>query len=119
MVKVSLPEVWEMSLPRLREVRSKVMGVPEVPGWVGVEYEETRLGDGEEPGSPWGIVKLSTAFWGVPELVTWAGVPGAPVVTVPMVMVAAAPAGPGGHTQQGSWTGQGGREQMVCARQQQ
>ena len=43
---------------------------------------------------PAGIVKFSMAFCGVPELVTEAFVPGAPVVVVPTVTVAAAPAGP-------------------------
>ena len=41
-----------------------------------------------------GMTKSKTASSEVPELVTDASVPGSPVVTLPMVMVAAAPVGP-------------------------
>ena len=45
------------------------------------------------PVAPWGMTKFKMALVSVPVLVTLAGVPGAPVVTVPISMVAAAPAG--------------------------
>jgi hypothetical protein len=40
------------------------------------------------------MTKLSTAAFAVPEFVTVAGTPAGTVVTVPMLTVAAAPAGP-------------------------
>ncbi|QEM69194.1 hypothetical protein FO488_14175 [Geobacter sp. FeAm09] len=39
------------------------------------------------PGAPWGIVKLRTAALPVPEFVTLAAVPAAPVVVVPTATV--------------------------------
>src|SRR5690625_4516229 len=46
------------------------------------------------PFAPFGIVKSNTAADDVPEFVTLAFVPGAPVVVVPAAMVAAAPSAP-------------------------
>ncbi len=46
------------------------------------------------PGAPCGIVKFNTAVAEVPEFTTAAGVPGAPVVTVPMLTIAGSPADP-------------------------
>lgn len=46
------------------------------------------------PSAPCGMVKFSTAAVLVPLFVTAACVPAAPVVTVPMVIDAADPAGP-------------------------
>src|SRR5262245_60191263 len=48
------------------------------------------------PLSPRGIVKLKTAALVVPMLATLALVPGAPVVVVPTLTVAAGPCGPAG-----------------------
>ena len=46
------------------------------------------------PVTPRGITKSNTASFSSPELVTSAWVPGSPVITVPMLIVAAAPVGP-------------------------
>ena len=46
------------------------------------------------PLCPAGIVKFKMAFCAVPELVTEAAVPGAPVVVLPIVTVAAVPSCP-------------------------
>ena len=53
---------------------------------------------GVAPVAPRGTTKSSTAALSVPELVTWAWVPGSPVVVRPTVTVAASPGGPGGPT---------------------
>ena len=46
------------------------------------------------PASPFGILKVNTAALDVPAFVTVALEPAAPVVTVPIAIVAAVPAGP-------------------------
>lgn len=48
------------------------------------------------PVGPWGIVKLRTKFGAVPVIVASASVPGAPVVTVPIVSTGVSPASPVG-----------------------
>ena len=48
------------------------------------------------PVGPCGIVKLSTKFGAVPVMVASASVPGAPVVTVPIVKVGVSPSAPAG-----------------------
>ncbi len=55
-----------------------------------------KINDLVEIEAPAGTVKLKTAAWLVPESVTSALVPGAPVTVVPTAIVAAVPVGPGG-----------------------
>ena len=88
---------------------SKISGSPDVLGWGGVEYALRNCGEAVPPGSPCGITKLRIACWLVPQLVTSAGVPCAPVVTVPMSIVAASPAGPATPGQHGGIQGHTGK----------
>lgn len=97
--------VWVTAVPADVPFRSKINGSPDVLGWKGVEYALRNCGETAPPGSPCGITKLRIACWLVPLLVTSADVPGAPVVTVPISMVAASPAGPAGPVAPGQHGG--------------
>ena len=63
-----------------------------VDAWVKLMVAVSRFSI--SPVSPLGIVKSKTAAPEVPLFVTFACVPGSPVVTVPTVIVAAVPVAP-------------------------
>lgn len=88
------PAVWVMEVPDTSGVSLKIRAPLAEVGWVMVSTVARTSGASPPPGLPRGITKSKTASSVVPELVTVASVPGSPVVTVPMVMVAAAPVGP-------------------------
>ena len=69
----------------------KTRGVFAVVVWLLESTVASTSGVPPVPGSPLGITKSNTASSLVPEFVTSASVPGSPVVTVPIVSVAAVP----------------------------
>lgn len=97
------PAVWVMEVPDTSGVSLKIRAPLAEVGWVMVSTVARTSGAPPPPGLPRGITKSKTASSVVPELVTVASVPGSPVVTVPMVMVAAAPVGPVGAMLKGKW----------------
>ena len=71
-------------------------GVFAVVVWLVESTVANTSGVPAAPLSPLGITKSNTASCSVPVFITSALVPGSPVVTVPMFIVAAVPWGPSG-----------------------
>ena len=90
------PAVCVIDVPKRSGLSLKTRGVFAVVVWLLESTVASTSGVPPVPGSPLGITKSNTASSLVPEFVTSASVPGSPVVTVPIVIVAAVPWGPSG-----------------------
>jgi hypothetical protein len=83
-----------LPVPLLGTPESALTTVPSAPSTPGAPSLPSAPAGPVGPTSPLGIVNSKTAAFTVPELITVALVPGAPVVVEPTVTVAAAPSAP-------------------------